>query len=39
MQMHLYTRLIYIKTVREYYRNKYRDGANRLDIEDRGWVV
>ena len=24
---------------RAYYRNKYREGGDCLDIEDRGWVV
>ena len=25
--------------MRVYYRNKYREGGDCLDIEDRGWVV
>ena len=26
-------------SVQVYYRNKYREGGDCLDIEDRGWVV
>ena len=30
-----------INTIQQsgYYRNKYREGGDCLDIEDRGWVV
>ena len=28
-----------INTTYIYYRNKYREGGDCLDIEDRGWVV